>query len=144
MAAQSFLFHFLSRLRGHLQIYESLSFKYMSFWGNKKSMVSILLKKWFPQKFISFLSSFCSFSNLSSLLSSLSLLSFTITNSPLSKFINSWNMRVVFLNSIHLEVASFPFCLLINSSWLLVFILYLFFLLESIFNLYCWKGIHFS
>ena len=99
-------------------------------------MVSILLKKWFPQKFISFLSSFCSFS--------LFLYNLSITNSPLSKFINSWNMRVVFLNSIHLEVASFPFCLLINSSWLLVFILYLFFLLESIFNLYCWKGIHFS
>jgi heme/copper-type cytochrome/quinol oxidase subunit 1 len=31
-------------------------------------------------------------------------------------------MRLVFWNSIHLEVASDPFCLLINSSWLLVFI----------------------
>merc|ERR1711934_1175289 len=41
-------------------------------------------------------------------------------------------------------VASGPFCLLINSSWLLVFALYLFFLSLSGFNLYCWKGIHFS
>ena len=53
-------------------------------------------------------------------------------------------MRLVFWNSIHLEVASDPFCLLINSSWLLVFIFIFFSLLESIFNLYCWKGIHFS
>merc|ERR1711862_1090425 len=44
----------------------------------------------------------------------------------------------------HQEVASGPFCLLINSSWLLVFALYLFFLSLSGFNLYCWKGIHFS
>merc|ERR1712177_119504 len=45
---------------------------------------------------------------------------------------------------IHLEVASNSFCLLINSSWLLVFVLYLFFMIFSGFNLYCWKGIHFS
>merc|ERR1711948_205579 len=44
----------------------------------------------------------------------------------------------------HQEVASGPFCLLINSPWLLVFALYLFFLSLSGFNLYCWKGIHFS
>merc|ERR1712066_379314 len=44
----------------------------------------------------------------------------------------------------HLEVASGPFCLLINSSWLLVFALCLFSLSLSGFNLYCWKGIHFS
>merc|ERR1712151_1327301 len=44
----------------------------------------------------------------------------------------------------HQEVASGPFCFLINSSWLLVFILYIFFLILSGFNLYCWKGIHFS
>merc|ERR1711865_1322492 len=42
------------------------------------------------------------------------------------------------------EVASGPFCLLVNSPWLLIFALYLFFLFLSIFNLYCWKGIHFS
>merc|ERR1712176_250629 len=47
-------------------------------------------------------------------------------------------------NSIHLEVASGPFCLLVNSPWLLVFALCLFFLSLSGFNLYCWKGIHFS
>merc|ERR1712039_633530 len=50
----------------------------------------------------------------------------------------------IFCNSIHLEVASSPFCLLINSPWLLVFALCLFFLILSGFNLYCWKGIHFS
>merc|ERR1711976_291510 len=47
-------------------------------------------------------------------------------------------------NSIHLEVASGPFCLLVNSPWLLVFALCLFFMIFSGFNLYCWKGIHFS
>merc|ERR1712007_23900 len=51
---------------------------------------------------------------------------------------------LVFWNSIHLEVASNPFCLLINSPWLLVFALCLFFMIFSGFNLYCWKGIHFS
>merc|ERR1711972_930522 len=44
----------------------------------------------------------------------------------------------------HLEVASSPFSLLINSSWLLVFALILFFLSLSYANLYWWKGIHFS
>merc|ERR1711959_656471 len=44
----------------------------------------------------------------------------------------------------HQEVASGPFCLLINSSWLLVFILLVFSLSLSFFNLYCWKGIYFS
>merc|ERR1712060_67862 len=44
----------------------------------------------------------------------------------------------------HQEVASSPFCLLVNSCWLLVFALYVFFLSLSGFNLYCWKGIHFS
>merc|ERR1712238_318735 len=52
--------------------------------------------------------------------------------------------RLVFWNSIHLEGASGPFCLLVNSPWLLVFALLLFFLSLSGFNLYCWKGIHFS
>merc|ERR1712224_932186 len=55
-----------------------------------------------------------------------------------------WHKRLVFWNSIHLEVASGPFCLLVNSSWLLVFALCLFFVSLSGFNLYCWKGIHFS
>merc|ERR1712187_979933 len=45
---------------------------------------------------------------------------------------------------IHLEVASGPFSLLINSPWLLVFALCVFFLSLSGFNLNCWKGIHFS
>merc|ERR1712227_294226 len=52
--------------------------------------------------------------------------------------------RLVFWNSIHLEVASGPFCLLVNSPWLLVFALCLFFLIFSGLNLYFWKGIHFS
>merc|ERR1712013_568438 len=37
-----------------------------------------------------------------------------------------------------------PFCLLISSPWLLVFALFLFSLTLLGFNLYCWKGIHFS
>merc|ERR1711930_15224 len=45
---------------------------------------------------------------------------------------------------IHLEVASDSFCFLINSSWLLVFALCVFSLFFSGFNLYCWRGIHFS
>merc|ERR1712032_1614183 len=42
------------------------------------------------------------------------------------------------------EVASGPFCLLVNSSYLLVFVICVFFLSLLGFNLYCWKGIHFS
>jgi len=45
--------------------------------------------------------------------------------------------------SIHQEVASDSFCFLINSSWLLVFILFLFHHALAL-NLYWWKGIHFS
>merc|ERR1712032_1016406 len=37
-----------------------------------------------------------------------------------------------------------PFSLLINSSWLLIFALCVFFLSISGFSLNCWKGIHFS
>merc|ERR1711988_368657 len=44
----------------------------------------------------------------------------------------------------HQEVASGPFCLLVNSSWLLVFALLIFFFSLSFFNLCCWKGIYFS
>merc|ERR1711937_547252 len=44
----------------------------------------------------------------------------------------------------HQEVASGPFCFLINSSWLLVFVLLVFSLFFSFFNLCCWKGIYFS
>merc|ERR1712178_597607 len=43
-----------------------------------------------------------------------------------------------------LEVASGPFSLLINSPWLLIFTLCVFFLSISGFSLNCWKGIHFS
>merc|ERR1712007_309438 len=39
--------------------------------------------------------------------------------------------------------ASGPFCLLVNSPWLLVFALLLFLYVLGL-NLYCWKGIHFS
>merc|ERR1712066_728617 len=52
--------------------------------------------------------------------------------------------RLVFWNSIHQEVASGPFCLLVNSPWLLVFALNVFFFFILIFNLYCWFGIHIS
>jgi len=43
----------------------------------------------------------------------------------------------------HQEVASYPFCLLVNSSWLLVLTILLFYLLLSVFNFYLWNGIHF-
>merc|ERR1712070_180370 len=56
-------------------------------------------------------------------------------------FVFIWKSRLVFW---HQEVASGPFCLLVNSPWSLVFALLLFFLFVSGFNLYCWKGIHFS
>jgi hypothetical protein len=46
--------------------------------------------------------------------------------------------------SFHFEAASGPFCLLINSSWLLAFTLSVFFSFLSGFNLYWWKGIYFS
>merc|ERR1712037_112799 len=52
--------------------------------------------------------------------------------------------RLVFWNLIHQEVASGPFCLLVNSSWLLVFILNVFFFFILFFNLNCWFGIHIS
>merc|ERR1712032_209560 len=55
-------------------------------------------------------------------------------------FIRDLSFGILFIQ----EVASGPFCLLINSSWPLVFILCVFFLFFSGFNLYCWKGIHFS
>merc|ERR1712129_567170 len=42
------------------------------------------------------------------------------------------------------EVASGPFCLLVNSPWLLVFALNLFFFFILIFNLNFWFGIHIS
>merc|ERR1712093_932248 len=44
----------------------------------------------------------------------------------------------------HQEVASGPFCLLVNSPWLLVFALLIFTFSLSFFNLCCWKGIYFS
>jgi heme/copper-type cytochrome/quinol oxidase subunit 3 len=53
-------------------------------------------------------------------------------------------LRLVFWKSIHLEVASGPFCLLVNSPWLLVFSILLVSFLFTGFNLYCWAGIHFS
>ena len=52
--------------------------------------------------------------------------------------------RLVFWNSNHMEVASDSFCFLVYSSWLLVFILYVFEFFFSFINLYCWKGLHFS
>merc|ERR1712066_656049 len=62
----------------------------------------------------------------------------------ISNFHSLPHVRLVFWNSIHLEVASDPFSFLINSPWLLVFALCVFFLFQGGFNLYCWKGIHFS
>jgi len=44
----------------------------------------------------------------------------------------------------HQEVASGPFCLLVNCPWLLVFAQYLFFFFLLAFNLYFWQSVHFS
>merc|ERR1711907_139219 len=44
----------------------------------------------------------------------------------------------------HQEVASFPFSFLMNSSWLLVFLFLLFYILFLGLHLKCWKGIYFS
>merc|ERR1712224_835580 len=52
--------------------------------------------------------------------------------------------RIIFWKSIHLEVASGPFCLLVNSPWLLVFALVIILLIFTGFNIYCWAGIQFS
>jgi len=65
----------------------------------------------------------------------MNLLNYALSSIPLSL------QRLVFW---HQEVASGPFCLLVNSPWLLIFALLFFFLSLSGFNLYCWKGIHFS
>jgi hypothetical protein len=52
--------------------------------------------------------------------------------------------KFVFWKSIHLEVALGPFCLLVNSPWLLVFALTIVLFIFTGFNLYCWAGVHFS
>merc|ERR1712072_1186422 len=44
----------------------------------------------------------------------------------------------------HQEVASFPFTFLVRSSWLLVFLFHMFFILFLGLHLKCWKGIYFS
>merc|ERR1712164_75566 len=44
----------------------------------------------------------------------------------------------------HQEVASFPFSFLVNSSWLLVFLFLLFYILFLGLHLKCWRGIYFS
>ena len=54
-------------------------------------------------------------------------------------FLKSCYLALVFWKSIRLEVASDSYCFLINSSWLLVFILYVFFMIFSGFNLFCWS-----
>merc|ERR1711959_538450 len=44
----------------------------------------------------------------------------------------------------HQEVASFPFSFLVNSSWLLVLLFHMFYILFFGLHLKCWKGIYFS
>merc|ERR1712224_803278 len=44
----------------------------------------------------------------------------------------------------HQEVASFPFSFLLNSTWLLVFLFHMFYILFFGLHLKCWKGIYFS
>ena len=94
-----------------------------------------------PRRIPDFPDSFHSWNFLSSIGSGITLISFGFLLTNLSLFCISFFLEgLVFWNSIHLEVASDSFCFLINSSWLLVFILYVFFMIFSGFNLYCWKG----
>jgi len=98
-----------------------------------------------PRRIPDFPDSFHSWNFLSSIGSGITLISFGFLLTNLSLFCISFFLEgLVFWNSIHVEVASDSFCFLINSSWLLVFILYVFFMIFSGFNLYCWKGIYFS
>ena len=55
-----------------------------------------------------------------------------------------YNSNIIFWKSIHLEVASESFCLLINSSWLLIFTLIIILFIFTGFNIYCWTRIQFS
>jgi len=144
-----FYWHFLEILWLFIfLVFYKFSFHKISI--KRKCQVSILLKKWFPQNPLIIHISHKNFDWFS--LNSFIILYFFIGlhffgNFLISLLLYEYSylvMRLVFWNSIHLEVASDPFCLLINSSWLLVFIFIFFSLLESIFNLYCWKGIHFS
>merc|ERR1711907_349070 len=64
-----------------------------------------------------------------------------IFNNSRKKLSGPLSSRLIFC---HQEVASGPFCLLVNSPWLLVFALLVFSLFFSFFNLCCWKGIYFS
>ena len=104
-----------------------------------------LRKKRFPWHFLCNYSSgscirfiFFSFQLLFPLIIRLVLFLFSNSNSF------SIQHQLVYLGfSIHQEVASDSFCFLINSSWLLVFILFLFLHALGL-NLYWWKGIHFS
>merc|ERR1712224_697209 len=57
--------------------------------------------------------------------------------------LGSFRLNIGILRA-HQEVASGPFCLLVNSPWLLAFALSVFFFFLSGLNLYFWKGIHFS
>merc|ERR1712137_1076994 len=52
--------------------------------------------------------------------------------------------KLIFWKSLHLEVASGPFCLLVNSPWLLVFALVIILFIFTGFNIYCWTRIQFS
>ena len=113
--------------------------------GNNHESLEPLLYFLFKRGFLSI------FYFLKAWLTSLKICAFFINSSFLRSSLSSFFLQLeislqglVFWNSIHLEVASDSFCFLINSSWLLVFILYVFFMIFSGFNLYCWKGIHFS
>merc|ERR1712124_15618 len=52
--------------------------------------------------------------------------------------------KIIFWKSIHQEVASGPFCLLVNSPWPVVFSCSLFLVMLSTISLYCWRGTTFS
>ena len=97
---------------------------------------------------------FCWYVNGFPSLSSSNFCSYNIGRSTYKPSLVSWSLDSFNYNNYfrlnidilrtHQEVASDSFCFLINSSWLLAFILSVFSLFFSGLNLYCWKGIHFS
>ena len=122
------LFWVLNQISTHIISFSCLCSSFLKIIIN--GIACLVHKKY--SSFSLLLSSFLSFN---SLLPSLFEIYYVLSSIPFSL------QRLVFW---HQEVASDSFCFLINSPWLSVFILYFFFLFFSGFNLYCWKGIHFS
>merc|ERR1711972_1181127 len=130
LSCPHFLFHFQQLIHSYLWFFHF-------FHSYLILILSVPVVSWlnlFSNLFLTFMNLFLNHKRITSWL---------IGNTINTLSSSSW-LRLVFWKSIHLEVASGPFCLLVNSPWLLVFALCIFFLSLSGFNLYCWRGIHFS